>query len=86
MAIQGTCGVAIALSLDIEHTAGASGVSSILWSIHRYHKMSVLCEQAPDAMRSTASALQLLTVSLGKCVHAHLFNGTQACSTRLLFI
>ena len=32
--------------------------------------MSLLCKQAPDAMRSTASALQLLTVSLGKCVQA----------------
>ena len=32
--------------------------------------MTDLCGQAPDAMRSTASALQLLTVSLGKCVQA----------------
>ena len=39
--------------------------------------MTNLCGQAPDAMRSTASALQLLTVSLGKCVQAHLICGAK---------
>jgi hypothetical protein len=33
--------------------------------------MELFYSEAPDAMRSTASALQLLTVALGKCaVHS----------------
>jgi hypothetical protein len=51
--------------------ACSSETTTVLLSLNRAvcaaGTMELFYSEAPDAMRSTASALQLLTVALGKC-------------------